>query len=152
MFDTDILSCALQPGIYEDRVATWRQLWSLAAKLISLPSTSRAACLLLHTIIEADFLPYHAISEEINSIVTTADVNGPGVLCDTSLALMSHLFHIRNARLPGASHSTGNHIIRWVFLRWNPSTFLNSDYVLKLTSKNRRAELCVIPSRSRQTS
>ncbi|KAG6066927.1 hypothetical protein E4U32_004970 [Claviceps aff. humidiphila group G2b] len=99
----------------------WKQLWHHAIRSISVPSTSRAACLLLHRILEADILPYNLISEDINSVVTTADVNGPGLLSDTSLALMFHLFHLRNARVPGASQATSSHIIRWVFLRWNPS-------------------------------
>lgn len=71
--------------------------------------------------VEADSLPYHEISDDINSIVTTADVNGPAILCDTSLALMLHLFHVRNARLPNASQNTSNHITRWMFLKWHPS-------------------------------
>lgn len=102
----------------------WRQVWHLAARAVSLPATSRAACELLHTILKADFLPYHAMSEEINNMIMTADVNGPAVLSDTSVALMLHLFHVRNTRLPNASHSTCNHIIRWVFLRWNPSKYI----------------------------
>lgn len=77
--------------------------------------------MLLHRIIEKDLLPYNTISEDIDGIVTTADVNGPGLVCDTSLALMLHLLHARNARLPSASQATSNHIIRWVFLKWNPS-------------------------------
>ncbi|KAG6006598.1 Serine/threonine-protein kinase tel1 [Claviceps maximensis] len=70
---------------------------------------------------EADILPYHSISEDVNSVVTTPDVNGPGLLSDTSVALMFHLFHFRNARVPSASQVTSSHIIRWVFLKWNPS-------------------------------
>ncbi|RBR09820.1 uncharacterized protein FIESC28_09699 [Fusarium coffeatum] len=55
------------------------------------------------------------------SMVTTADVNGPSVLCDASISLMLHVLHLRNARIPSASQNTCHHIIRWVFLRWNPS-------------------------------
>ena len=69
-------------------------------------------------------LTYSMISEDIDSIITTADVNGPGILCDTSLALMLHLFHVRTTRLPSASQATCNHVIRWIFLKWNPSMFI----------------------------
>ncbi|KAH6605138.1 Serine/threonine-protein kinase tel1 [Trichoderma cornu-damae] len=113
--------CRLQQGI-------WTQIWHSAARSISVPRTSRAACLSLHSIIETDILPYHNISDDINNIITTADINGPGILCDTSLALMSHLYHIRNSRLPNASQNTSSHIIRWVFLRWNPSELAYASF------------------------
>ncbi|KAL7930004.1 hypothetical protein V8C35DRAFT_313835 [Trichoderma chlorosporum] len=114
-------SCALWSKECRLQQDIWRQIWHSAARSVSLPATSRAACFLVHSIIETDTLPYHNISDDINSMITTADINGPGVLCDTSLALMSHLLHVRNSKLPSASHSTSSFIIRWAFLRWNPS-------------------------------
>ncbi|KAI9167447.1 Serine/threonine-protein kinase TEL1 [Paramyrothecium foliicola] len=113
-------SCALCSGVIEMQKDIWKQLWHLAVRSISLPSTSRAGCVLMHTMLEAEFLSYHEISDDIDSIVTTADINGPGLLCDSSLALMFHILHLRNARLPNASQTTSNHIIRWMFLKWNP--------------------------------
>lgn len=102
-------------------VDTWTQVWHIAVRAISLPATCRAACFVVHAIVETDVLPYHLLSEEVNSIIATADVNGPAVLCDSSLSLMFHLFHVRNSTLPSASQATANHIIRWTLLRWNPS-------------------------------
>lgn len=120
---SDISSFVTEIGDKKINSDVWPQIWHLAARSISLPGTSRAACLLLSTIVRADILPYHAISEEVNNIVTTADVNGPATLSDTSLALMRDLFHLRNTRVPNASQSTCSHLIRWTFLKWNPSTF-----------------------------
>ena len=114
-------SCATKSEACRSLTDTWRQVWHLAARSVSLPGTSRAACVLLRIILDSELLPYHAISDEVNSIVTTADVTGPAILSDTSLALMLLLFHVRNTRLPSASQSTCSHIIRWVFLKWNPS-------------------------------
>lgn len=98
----------------------WKQLWQVATRAISLQSTCRAACLLIHNLIETDILPHHSLSNDINSIVATADVNGPATLCDASIALMYHLLHVRNAILPSASQATSNYIIRWALFRWNP--------------------------------
>ncbi|CAM1502943.1 Fc.00g077190.m01.CDS01 [Cosmosporella sp. VM-42] len=121
-------SCLSRPDICQQQVDIWRQLWHLAARSVSVPGTSRASCVLLHAILEADVLAYHIIAEDINSIVTTADVNGPGILCDSSIDLMSHVLHLRNTRIPGASQNTCNHIIRWLFLRWNPSESTYASY------------------------
>ncbi|OLN81563.1 Serine/threonine-protein kinase tel1 [Colletotrichum chlorophyti] len=114
-------SCALRCANSDDTTALWKQVWQIAARAVSLPSISRAACVLLHTILESDRVLHHDVSDDINSIVTTADVNGPALLVDSSIILMMHLLFLRNIKLPNASQSTSHHIIRWVFLRWNPA-------------------------------
>lgn len=114
-------ACLLLSDVSTDMFDTLTQIWHIAVRAVSLPATCRAACVAVHAIVEKDVLPYHELSEEVNSIVTTADVNGPALLCDSSLTLMFHLFHVRNSTLPSASQATANHLIRWTLLRWNPS-------------------------------
>jgi ataxia telangiectasia mutated family protein len=70
--------------------------------------------------LEADVLLYQEISEDLSTMVTSADVNGPATLSDSAIALMAAIFHIRNTKVPNASRSTCSHVIRWLFLRWNP--------------------------------
>ena len=98
----------------------WKQVWQRALRSISLPGGCRAACVLLHSILEADLIRYHEVSDDINSIVTLADTSGPALLVDSSLIFMHHILHLRNTALPGASQLTSNHIIRWVFSKWKP--------------------------------
>lgn len=115
-------SCARREGASsEDMSATWKQIWQLVVRNISLPGVTRAACVLLHTLLETDLVNYHGVSNDINSIVTTADVNGPAIITDSTLLLMLHLLRLRNLKLPNASQTTCSHIIRWVFFRWDPS-------------------------------
>jgi len=111
---------------YDDdsNISLWKQVWQIATRSVSLPALCRPASVLLHAILEAGVLPYHAISDDVNNIVMTADVNGPGVLVDSSMILMLHLLHLRNAKLPNASQTTCHHIIRWVFMKWNPGKSL----------------------------
>ena len=115
----------------------WKQVWQIATRSVSLPILSRPASVLLHAILEAEVLPYHTISDDMNNIVLTADINGPGLLADASLVLMLHLLHLRNAKLPSASQATCHHIIRWVFLKWNPGKVLRPASRLS-TSNTRR--------------
>ena len=89
-------------------------------RALSLPPTSRAACVLLDAILNANLVPRHELADDINQIVTTADISGPSVLVDSSLVLMLSLLRIRNNMFPNASQATSNHIIRWVFVRWSP--------------------------------
>jgi ataxia telangiectasia mutated family protein len=58
--------------------------------------------------------------DDINIVVTNSDISGPAVLVDSSLVLMLHLFGVRNTNSPNAVQATSNHIIRWLFSKWNP--------------------------------
>ncbi len=96
----------------------WKQIAQVAIRSVSVSGTSRAACLILHSILEAHLVSYHAIADDINAMVTAADISGPALLVDSSLVLMLHLLHLRNTMLPSASQATSSHIIRWLFSRW----------------------------------
>lgn len=115
-------SCAVQKNAPDSSLATkWKQLWQLAVRSVSIPSTSRAACVLLHSILELRLVADHEMADDINNIVTVADISGPPILVDASLSLMHHLLHLRNSMLPSASQKTRSHIIRWVFSIWKPA-------------------------------
>lgn len=128
-----VISCVPFPDATNDQIDVWRQLWHLTTRAISVPGTSRAGCVLLHAILEMDILPYHIISDDVNNIVTTPDVNGPSVLCDASITLMLLILHVRNSRIPSASQNTCHHIIRWTFLRWSPGKPTSLGQFLLLT-------------------
>jgi ataxia telangiectasia mutated family protein len=108
-------SCVIEMKAGNDRELL-RLVSHLAARSVTLPTVSRAACVLLEACLEAG-LPWSDVAEDLNNIVTQ---NGPSLLTDSSVALMTRLFHLRNEKLPGASQSTCNNIIRWVFGRWVP--------------------------------
>jgi len=100
--------------------ADWKQVWQLAVRSLSLPSTSRAACVLAHCILKANLVPNHELADDVSLVITTVDISGPAVLVDSSLILMLSLLRLRNTMFPNASQATSNHIIRWVFVKWNP--------------------------------
>lgn len=98
----------------------WKQAWQIGLRSIGLAGTSRTACVLLHCILEAELIPKHEIMDDVNIVITNSDISGPAVLVDSSLVLMLHLLGVRNTNSPSASQATSNHIIRWVFSKWNP--------------------------------
>lgn len=114
-------SCAIESHAKDEGTQSrWKQAWQLAVRSVSIPSTCRTACVLLHAILEAQLIPYHAIADDINKIVTMADVCGPAVLVDSSLVFMHCLASIRNSIVPSVSQKTSSHVIRWVFTTWKP--------------------------------
>lgn len=98
----------------------WIQLWQLGIRSLTFAATCRAAALQLHAIIAQTLVQYRDIGEEVGSIITSADISGPVVLCDSSMFLMTDLLHARVAEVPGASLASAQHVIRWLFARWNP--------------------------------
>ncbi|KAI6434745.1 hypothetical protein MCOR24_000908 [Pyricularia oryzae] len=112
-----------------DISALWSQAWQVAVRSVSHQGTSRAASFLLYSILKSDILALHETADSITTMVTAADISGPAVVADSSLILMLHLLHLRNTMLPGAGQITCNHVIRWVFSKWNPSTYSRIPYV-----------------------
>lgn len=101
----------------------WMQLWQLGIRSLTFSATCRSAALELHAIVSRKLVQYQDISEDVGSIVTSADISGPVVLCDSSMFLMNDLLHTRITEVPGASLSTAQHVIRWLFSRWTPGMF-----------------------------
>ncbi|CZT03138.1 related to phosphotidylinositol kinase [Rhynchosporium agropyri] len=115
-----IASCTTQTSAAEIPPSEWAQLWQCGARSLTFSATCRAAALELHAIIARGLVRYHEIAEDVGAIITSADSSGPTVLCDSSIFLMVDLLNTRIREVPGASLITAQHIIRWLFARWNP--------------------------------
>ncbi|KAK1751562.1 hypothetical protein QBC47DRAFT_390396 [Echria macrotheca] len=99
----------------------WGNTWQKTVRSVSSPSLTRAACVLLDSILKADLVEKHEISEDLALMVVKADISGPAIVVDSSLVLMTSLLRLRNILLPNANVSTANHIARWVSVKWNPA-------------------------------
>ncbi|KAI3399398.1 hypothetical protein diail_7125 [Diaporthe ilicicola] len=115
-------SCALESQSKDENTeARWKQVWQLAVRSISIPSTCRAACVLLHVILQTQLISHHTIANDVNNIVTMADICGPAALLDSSLVFMHCLTNIRNSIVPSASQKTSSYVIRWALTMWRPA-------------------------------
>ena len=99
------------------------QLWHAGTRSLTFSVTCRAAAIQLHTILAKGLVQYHDIGEDVNAIIATADISGPPILCDSAISLMVHLLHARVTEVPSASLVASQHVIRWLFARWNPCKF-----------------------------
>ncbi|KAI0202202.1 phosphatidylinositol 3 [Astrocystis sublimbata] len=136
-----MIACASlipKSGSLDDTLsAIWKQAWQLAVRSISMTGTSRAACFLMNSLLTHKGLAHSEIMGDVNDIVTTADVNGPAVLVDSSVILMTALLQLRNHHAPNASHATNNHVIRWMLSRWLPAdTNFISSYSVHVSPLN----------------
>lgn len=71
-----------------------------------------------------NLVQYQEVGEDVNAMITSADVSGPVTLCDSSLFLMMHLLNVRVTEVPGASLLVCQHVIRWLFAQWNPGMYI----------------------------
>lgn len=119
-------SCAKQKSATREGHTDWIQLWHIGGRALTFPATCRAAAVQLHSMLAANLVQYQEVGEDVNAMITSADVSGPVALCDSSLILMMHLLHVRVTEVPGASLIVCQHVIRWLFARWNPGTYIVS--------------------------
>lgn len=120
-----MIACAsLTPqtsATHKDLRMLWKQVWQITARAVTMTATCRASSLLLHSILAHELMPYRDVADDINSIIMSSDVNGPAVVADSSLILMTALLNLRNIQVPSASYATCNHVVRWMFFRWDPA-------------------------------
>ncbi len=83
---------------------------------------------------------YHEIGEDVEAIVSAADISGPVFPCDSSLLLMTHLIHVRVMEVPGASLMASHHVIRWLSSRWDPGTRSIPEILHTETNPNKWTE------------
>ncbi|KAI1758753.1 hypothetical protein GGR53DRAFT_210108 [Hypoxylon sp. FL1150] len=113
-------SLAPQTSAMDGTISTlWKQIWQIGVRSVSMTAHCRASSILLYSVITHNLVSYRDVADDINSMVTTADVNGPAVVVDSSLMLMTTLLHLRNIQLPSASYTTCNHVVRWILFRWD---------------------------------
>ena len=130
-------SCTFQKAASSINSAHWTGIWHIGARLLTFSSTCRAAALQLHLVLAKKLVLYHDISDDVNAMITAADISGPATICDSAICLMTHLLNTRVTEVPGASLLTSHHTIRWFFTRWNPGKqVVLSLYYIKLTSRS----------------
>ncbi|KIN04968.1 hypothetical protein OIDMADRAFT_39415 [Oidiodendron maius Zn] len=116
-----IASCTKQKAATRGITFDWVQLWHVGARALTFPATCRAAAAQLHSMLATGLIEYQDVGEDVNAMITAADVSGPVSLCDSALFLMMHLLHVRVTEVPNASLLVCQNVIRWLFARWSPA-------------------------------
>jgi ataxia telangiectasia mutated family protein len=119
-------SCAHQ-SLAESSTASfsWKQLWHTVSRLVTSRALCRPACYLLHAILAKKLVEYNDVVEWATSMLTMTEISAPASICDSSLALMAHLVHMRNTEGSGGSVNPSQNVVRWLFSKWNPGTVLS---------------------------
>ncbi|OBT86494.1 hypothetical protein VE02_04917 [Pseudogymnoascus sp. 03VT05] len=117
-----ISSCAHQSAAESSTASfSWKQLWHTVSRLVTSRALCRPACYLLHTILAKKLVEYNDVVEWATSMLTMTEISAPASICDSSLALMAHLVHMRNTEGSGGSVNPSQNVVRWLFSKWNPA-------------------------------
>jgi serine-protein kinase ATM len=116
-----ISSCAYQTTANSTSLrAEWPQIWQLASRRATSPSTCRFACHLMQVIIELRLVDYPSIAASVESMTSSIEISGPGALVDSALSLWALLMRRRNAEVRGITGVSSDRLLQWLFSRWNP--------------------------------
>ncbi|KAJ5160097.1 uncharacterized protein N7482_007101 [Penicillium canariense] len=105
--------------------AYWPWAADLTSRAFSSSVTSRAACKLLSAIMEADLLEYAFVSENIRSLLSSANLNGPSAISDSSLNMWALIARKRSQLSPGPAQNASQQICSWLRGVWTIGSVTN---------------------------
>ncbi|MCJ1468855.1 Serine/threonine-protein kinase tel1 [Pseudocyphellaria aurata] len=108
----------------------WHRAWRLAARHITLSATCRAACQLMAVVLNFELIRYNEVSDVVDNMVSSVDLNGPAECVDSASTLWSIIVLLRGREHVGSVSETSKHIIRWLCNRWSPSKWASRDYAV----------------------
>ncbi|OCK80454.1 hypothetical protein K432DRAFT_425753 [Lepidopterella palustris CBS 459.81] len=109
-------------------VARWTSVWQSASRVLTSASLSRVACHLMDVILRLKLVPYASISETVEGILLSIELNGPALLTESSSSLWAIIIRERTAENPTFFNQTAERILNWFFNKWTPSLFPDRSY------------------------
>ncbi|KAJ5893828.1 hypothetical protein N7495_005519 [Penicillium taxi] len=105
--------------------AHWSKAADLTFRFISSSSTSRAACKLMCTILDAGLLEDSVIAKNVSSLLSSANLNGPPTISDSSLDLWASIARKSTHISSGSSKSSSKQICGWLREVWTIGAVTN---------------------------
>ncbi|OGE53232.1 hypothetical protein PENARI_c008G12144 [Penicillium arizonense] len=96
----------------------WPRVVDLTVRAFSSPVTSRAACNLMDVVLQSGLLEYSDAMETTRSILSSANLNGPAAISDSSLRLWAFIAQSRTQLDPGSAQKASMQICGWLRDVW----------------------------------
>ncbi|XPS92677.1 Non-specific serine/threonine protein kinase [Ascochyta lentis] len=109
-------------------VSYWVSIWQTASRAVTSPSLCRAACHLMDVLLKLEIVPFHAVSDTIQSMLLSIELTGPSLLTETSSSLLTTIVRERIKENPTHFNQTAERIISWLFNKWTPSLWSERTY------------------------
>ncbi|EED22945.1 phosphotidylinositol kinase Tel1, putative [Talaromyces stipitatus ATCC 10500] len=96
----------------------WRQIWDLTFRACAFQVNTRAACALMETILRLELVDSADLIDNVRSMLSGMDLNGPSALCDTSLRFLTTMFEKRVHTAAGLSMDSVKGVCNWLRSAW----------------------------------
>lgn len=107
-------------------------------------------------VLNFELIRYNEISDVVDNMVSSVDLNGPAECADSASTLWSILVLLRGREHVGTVSETSEHIIRWLCNRWSPCKCVLCDSARlrahQRNSKMGKSRLCCTPFPTFQSS
>lgn len=100
----------------------WQQIWDLSSRAAASHGTSRAACGLMDSMLRFRLLGQAEVMESVGAMLTAMDINGPAMLCDSSLMLLTRILRLRLHVASKGGLDTSREICNWLRRAWSMGT------------------------------
>lgn len=98
----------------------WLQVWRISSRNITSSVACRAACHVMGAVLDIGLVDFADITELVDGMVTSADMNGPAVFADSSVTLWSIFISLNGRENHGMVHNIIEQVLRWLFKKWSP--------------------------------
>ncbi|KAK8242112.1 hypothetical protein HDK77DRAFT_410026 [Phyllosticta capitalensis] len=116
-----IAACAMQAvSECSGLQSLWAAAWQFSARNLAVASSSRAAAHLMDVILRRGLVESSTRLETINTIISSAELNGPANLDEAAASLWVSIFDVRSAESPHSLDVDRERIVRWLFSKWDP--------------------------------
>ena len=124
-----LASCASQTASTLLQLSgNWTSIWQVATRAMSNASACRPACHLLQLLLALKLVPQQSVSEYVQTITSSIDLNGPSTLADSVLHLLAEIVKIAQQTNPTTSSATAESLLSWLFRNFRPSRFEDKAY------------------------
>ncbi|KAF2646142.1 hypothetical protein P280DRAFT_439907 [Massarina eburnea CBS 473.64] len=106
----------------------WISVWKTASRVVTSSSSSRAACHLLDVLLKLSIVPFSAVSETVQTMLASIELNGPALLTDSTSALMTTLIREKFDENPTHYNQTAERVLNWLLSKWTPSQWPERTY------------------------
>lgn len=122
-------SCTSQAYSNDSTLAArWNGVWQLAIRGMSNTSTCRSACLLLSIMVRLQLVGQTTVSELVQTLTGSMDLNGPSMLADSVLHLLWLTLGRAQQLSPGTLPTLAESLLGWLFRMFTPSKFEDKMY------------------------
>jgi len=92
--------------------------------MLTSPSHASVVSQLLVVLMRRECVSYTDMIDSIESVTTAPSIHGPSVLSDSTLEFWNAAMTLRMKYRPSAARDkTGEEVLRWLCMKWNPSMY-----------------------------